>query len=234
MPALILTLIFSFTATALANPCPQNLQSKPSNQFLEGGKQKTAVMSYSHAMAYFKEMLSPKYGIPYKYVNDGCDMRAYLISKALKEKYGLDTFRVALEAKNYENLYAKTPYTAEGGVEFPRHTATVMCVKDPSTKQVLPYVFDPSFFDKPVSLAQWQTRFTEKGSIPTKSYFAGMYTLSPERNRSKFISAEIKEAERLRRLFLSAQEKMLKTGIKPYGIGRAKPNLREESHWGIE
>ena len=229
---LFLGLIHSSLVVAQENPCPQDLKSGIYNAKLKSGLS-AGVMTYDQAFGFFNEVQKSEYGIPFKYVEDGCDMRALLISKNLKEKYKLMTFRVALEATP-ENLNRKTSYTAEGLVEFNRHTASGLCVLNPKTEKVEPYIFDPSFFNKPVPLVEWKNGFTENGKIKTKFYYGNMYSLDPKSKRTSFLKAELSETERLRQTFAAAEAKMLKSGVKPYGIGRARGMFEGDSELNVE
>jgi hypothetical protein len=217
---------------AQENQCPQEIKSTVYNTKLKGGLT-SGVMSYEKAVGFFNEVQKSKYGIPFKYVEDGCDMRALLISKTLKEKYNVMTFRVALEATP-QNLIRTTPYTAEGIVEFNRHTAAAICVLNPKTEKIEPYVIDPSFFKTPVPLSDWKNGFNDKGKVVTKLYYGNMYSLDPKSRRTSFSKAELAETERLRKAFAAAEAKMLKTGVKPYGVGRARGYFEGDNDLGVE
>lgn len=211
---------------AQQNLCPQTLQAKPYNHDIQKPIH-AGVMTYAQALSYFNFVQKKEHGIPYKYVIDGCDMRALLISKMLKEKFNIQTFRVALETKG-ENLYRKTPYVFEGEVEFNRHTAPGLCVKNPKTNIVEPYIFDPSFFNQPVPLSVWRKGFDNNGKIPTNLFLGNMYSLDPKSTRTSFSRAELRETERLRSGFMSIENRINKTGKKPYGIGNSKGKFEED------
>ena len=218
--SLFLTLMMPALTFALPNHCPQEQRNQPFNsQFIRSTQ--TAVMSLAQARGYFREVQKAKYGIPFNYVVDGCDMRALLISKNLKEKFGISTFRVGLESQS-QRLQKRTPHTAEGVVEFERHTAPGFCVLNPATNRVEPYILDPSFFSEPVPLSVWQSSFTNNGRVQAQSFYGNSFSLDPRSNRSRYNRSELQETERLRQVFASEQNRMVRTGEKPYGVGNAR------------
>lgn len=218
--SIFLVLIAPALTFALPNHCPQEQRNQPFNgQFTRSTQ--TAVMSLAQARAFFHEVQKAKYGIPFSYVVDGCDMRALLVSKNLKEKFGISTFRVGLESQS-EPLHKSTPYTEEGVVEFDRHTAPGFCVLNPTTNRVEPYILDPSFFREPVPLNVWQSGFTNNGRIRAQSFYGNSFSLDPRSNRSRYNRSELQETERLRQVFASEQNRMVRTGEKPYGIGNSR------------
>lgn len=209
---------------AQENPCPQgeSYLHKNSNLQNEGPRElKSVVVTLAEAQAYFDAIKRPEHNIPFQYVLNGCDMRALFASKILKESYNADTFRVALEVENYQKLYRRTSYTQEGEVEFDRHTATALCVFNPQTQVTSPYVIDPAFFNQVVPLQEWKNGFTKNGEVPTRSYFASMYSLNPQVHRSRFHNGELREAEDQRRFHISEVNYMLRSGERPYGVGSA-------------
>ncbi len=225
----ILSSVFNSSWAKPNNLCPQELKAKPYNAKTTSGAYSSVVTDLKTAQSYFNEMKKESYGIPFQFVVDGCDMRAFLISKNLKEKFGVDSFRIALESER-GNLTHNTPYTHEGFVEFNRHTATTICVQNPTTKIIEPYVLDPSFFDQPVPAHQWISSFTQSSfeNVVSKSYYASMYSLNPLERRTRFTKRDSDFAENLRRRFLQEQNKMKATGIKPYGVGQGRTDLRGE------
>ncbi len=163
--------------------------------------------------------------IPYKYVVDGCDVRAYLGAIDLYESWGLPSFRINFEA--HPEAFADTPYTAEGMVQFSKHSALALCVYHEDIDEVTPYVFDVSFFDKAIPVKDWLSHFSDEFMYsPLTSYASSMYNLNPESKAKKsFSSSERKCAEETRARFMQEQNK-IESGKLPYGVGRSKENLR--------
>lgn len=225
---LVALLLSSFwtSVKAQGNPCPQTpvetgrvkIEKGVGQKFLVGiVKKETADTLFSY--------LSSLEHIPYKYVVDGCDVRAYLAAKELKEKWNIESFRVNMES--YPNMIAKTPFTAEGWVDFSKHSALALCVYKPETQTVTPMVFDNAFFDGPKEVDDWRKSLTDEFSDRQPDlYYSGMYNLNPEeRHKKKFSRKELACAEEVRLAFLKEEEKIEK-GQLPYGIGRSKEVLR--------
>jgi hypothetical protein len=225
-----LNLVFGFLflgiqAYGFDNPCPQQATGIPYNY--KKGSFTTGVVDKSFVQKIFSRIQDPKLNLSSDYVVDGCDMRAYLISKHLKESNNLNTFRVALETKSSTGLVIKTNKTHEGLVEFSRHTATAICVLNPTTNTIEPYVLDPVFFSSPVRLDQWSEKISGETDPKINLYFSSMYSLNPQVSRTKFHKGEVEEALRLQKLFAEALRKHKERGTKPYGIGRGRENVRE-------
>ncbi len=227
MKILILILFqfgYIYISQAQKNPCPQGRQHLLTNVNLLGRENRhfsSAVVSLAQAQSMFTEVKKPKHRIPFGYVVEGCDMRALFVSQVIKDKLSANTFRVALEAEDFQELNRRTSQTQEGYVEFDRHTATAICVFNEDKNVTEPYVLDPSFFNHVVPLAEWKNGFTNDGLIPTKTYFASQYSLNPQVRRSRLHSGEVAEANELRQYHLSELDYMQKSGEKPYGVGRA-------------
>ncbi len=164
--------------------------------------------------------------IPYKYVVDGCDVRAYLGAKDLYESWGLPSFRVNFDTSE---AFADTPYTVEGMVTFSKHSALALCVYHENTDEVLPYIFDISFFNHPVTLKEWTESFSDEFMYkPLRPYASSMFNLNPENRMNKnFSRRELSCAEETRARFMIEQKK-IEAGKLPYGVGRSKENLRAD------
>lgn len=224
--AALLLSTFWTSVKAEENPCPQvaveagrvKIQKSIGHKFNVGiVKEETADILFNH--------IKNLDHIPYKYVVDGCDVRAYLAAKELKEKWNIESFRVNMES--YPHLFTKTPYTAEGWVEFSKHSALALCVYKPETQKVVPMVFDAAFFGEIQEVGDWRNSLKDEYSdrLP-ELYFSGMYNLNPEeRYKEDFSRSELACAEEVRVAFLKEEEKIEK-GQLPYGIGRSKELIR--------
>lgn len=169
----------------------------------------------------FEELKAIK-DIPYKYVVDGCDVRAYLGAKHLNDTRGIISFRVNMES--YPGMYLETPYTFENGVEFSKHSALALCVEGK------PMVLDVSFFDKPVTIEQFYSALIDPDFIEdedVRMYSSSMYNLNPEETRARvtFDRSSLRCANKIATRFMREQKK-IERGQLPYGVGRSKEVLR--------
>lgn len=214
------------TANAMENPCPQVSVQTGQNKIIKSKghpfkvsilKKETAELIYNH--------IANMQDIPYKYVVDGCDVRAYLAAKEISEKWKIESFRANLES--YPNMIAKTPFTAEGWVDFSKHSALALCVYDSSENIVKPMVVDVAFSSGLKDITSWKESVTDEFSDKEPElFFSGMYNLNPEgRNKKKFSASELRCAEEVREAFMREQQK-IENGQLPYGVGRSKEVLR--------
>lgn len=160
--------------------------------------------------------------IPYKYVVDGCDVRAYLGAKEVYETKGVTSFRVNFET--YPGMYLETPYTVERGVEFNKHSAMALCVND------RPQIIDVAFFDAPVTMREFYDALIDPDFIKSDRvdiYTSSMYGLNPEEKmrRTSFDSASLRCANKIAKRFMREQLR-IERGDLPIGVGRAKEVLR--------
>jgi hypothetical protein len=163
--------------------------------------------------------------IPYRYTVDGCDVRAYLGSIELKEKYNINTFRINVET--YPNFIMTTPYTLEGWVDFGRHSVAAVCVFDENQNKTVPYVLDVAFFDQATAHDKWLSTLLEGNDQDVEKSISSMYSLSPEGNKRsrEFTSRDRQCAEQVRSRFMREQEK-IDRGQLPIGVGRGKEVIR--------
>ncbi len=210
---------------AQRNPCPQE-EVAPGQVKIKkarGERFKVGIIHKETAQTIF-DAIAGMESIPYKYVVDGCDVRAYLAAKEIYERWGAHSFRANLDAS--PNMIAETPFTAEGWVDFSRHTALAFCVADKGV--VSPVVFDAAFFDGPLRVEKWRDSLKDEyvSNHKPKLYYSSMFNLNPEEKRlTSFSSSEIACAEEVREAFMKEQKKIEK-GQLPYGIGRSKEVLR--------
>ncbi|MCF8060787.1 MAG: hypothetical protein K9K67_15900 [Bacteriovoracaceae bacterium] len=222
-------LLFNFwtAASDFTNLCPQEipigneiLQSKTTKNNL-----KVSILTKEVAENIFDHISQMK-EIPYKYVIDGCDVRAYLAAKDIYEKWNIQSFRINVES--YPGLISETPYTAENWVEFSRHSVLALCVYDQDKKNVSPLIVDVAFFNQLIEPDKWLLKL-EDGMSPRKEItYSSMYKLNPNERRmfsNKFIRQDLMCAEEVRARFMIEQERIEK-GHLPYGVGRSKEVIR--------
>ncbi len=228
---LSITLLFNFWATGNEghNPCPQIESLPKASQSYESPllNEPLTILSQSKAQELF-EYLAKKEDIPYKYVIDGCDVRAYLGAKDLNEKLGIHSFRANLES--YPSMVVNTPYSFEGFVEFSKHSAIALCVFHKDEKVVKPMIIDPAFFNEVKEVNDWRNSLKDEffADAPTPDlYYSSQYSLNPESQaKDSFSKEDLKCANKVRSLFMKEQRK-IERGKLPYGVGRAKEVLRQ-------
>lgn len=184
-----------------------------------------AILNDKQAQQVYAELKKLE-NIPYKYVVDGCDVRAYLGAKHLYEKAKLKSFRVNIES--YPSMYVDTPYTFEKGVDFFRHSVLAFCSQKEGKLE--PIIFDISFYEKPVSLKEWQDKLIDPRFIDADKFevfTSSMFSLDPtaDRKSEEFSRQDLNCAESVRSRFMIEQRK-IESGALPYGVGRSKEIIR--------
>jgi len=92
--------------------------------------------------------------IAFKYPKDGCYARAHLMCKDIKNSGGNPGKVWAFPKDPADPLHAKTPHDPAGHVEWRYHVAPTVPIKGADGK-VKDMVVDPSLFDEPVTIEQW-------------------------------------------------------------------------------
>jgi hypothetical protein len=100
-------------------------------------------------------LMSRQKDIAFRYPIDGCYARAELMIERLRQQHKLHPYRVWSVA-NGEPLHAKSKNVKAGFVEWGYHVAPLLRVRIDAKKQSW-YVIDPSLFQQPVAIDQWET-----------------------------------------------------------------------------
>lgn len=108
------------------------------------------VIREAELMDLFNEISSNE-DIPFQYHLDGCYLRSHEISRLL-EKKGIITGKAFIEG----NLMIISSIFKK--VEWTYHTAPIVLVEKEGKE--IPYIIDPSLFDKPVPLEEWKNKIT--------------------------------------------------------------------------
>jgi hypothetical protein len=117
-----------------------------------GARPPRELVKEAKAVEVFKWMARQR-DIAFRYPIDGCYARAQLMVERL-QKQGFYPFKVWAFA-NGHSLYARTPNHPRGYVTWSYHVAPVLRVRHENKTQRW-YVIDPSLFDRPVPIAQWE------------------------------------------------------------------------------
>lgn len=130
------------------------------------------VMSYEDLVTTFYSLASEK-DIPFAYPEDGCYARAHKMAM-LMEKRKIISAKVFIEG----DLEVETSYSPSGTVVWWYHVAPVVLVKKDG--KLLPYVLDPSIFNRPVSAEEWFDIQTKKRKSSKKVYYTPRFVYQPQ------------------------------------------------------
>lgn len=100
--------------------------------------------------------------IPFHFPEDGCYMRAHEMSRIL-EVNGIYSQKLFIFGK----LYAEAPWAPTGWAKWDFHVAPVISVETPEGK-LEQRVLDPSLFDHPVPVEEWQRKQTNQVCAETQ------------------------------------------------------------------
>jgi hypothetical protein len=113
-----------------------------------------SAVTWSHAVAIFRQMEAMGDRIAFRFPTDGCYARAHLMAQQMK-RMGQTSWKVWSKANGREPLFAATSNHPRGYVTWSWHVAPILRVRL-STGKVIWCVFDPSLFSRPSSLGEWQ------------------------------------------------------------------------------
>ncbi len=148
------------------------LVSKENNQ-----KIALAIISEEEAGKVFAEIVA-RGDIPFEYLRDGCYARAQKMALILDDK-GILSGKVFMEGK----IYYDTPNQGELGWSY--QVSPVVLVK--KNGQVIPYVIEPSFFTKPVPVAEWEAKLIQKAKTQiTAAYYTNRFSYDTRDRNAKY------------------------------------------------
>ena len=163
-------------------------QSLPDGYLQIGESVQASVLSQEQAKSLFDLFVSAK-DIPFDYAIDGCYARATAMA-AIAEYNKIEMAKIWVEG----NLRVRPKDKTQPDVEWGYHVAPVAFVKE--NGKAVPMVFDPSLFDKPVTVDKWKQSMESvetidklrpyskvgvrgyKGDIRA-SYYSGRYQFMP-------------------------------------------------------
>ncbi|MBI2519147.1 MAG: hypothetical protein HYV97_01965 [Bdellovibrio sp.] len=132
-----------------------------------------SVVSPTRVQQLFAAMASQSH-IPFRYPDDGCYARAHEMSRLLERHYGVITAKAFIEG----DLQVQTANHPSGQVGWWYHVAPVVLVK--VNDRHVPYIIDPSIFNRAVPLEEWyniQTRHTN--ARRDRVYFTNRFGYTP-------------------------------------------------------
>ncbi len=159
-----------------------------------------SLISEEYAVELFN-MLAARPEIPFLYPQDGCYARAHAMSRILEE-LGIISGKVFVEG----DLRVETNRSPDGYVEWWYHVAPIVMVR--KNGQNVPFVFDPSIFQRPVPVAEWtgiQTR--HPGGRADRTYETSRYEYTPggQSGRTSWGQGDLDGAARTMEGYLAQQ-----------------------------
>ncbi|WP_413585977.1 protein-glutamine glutaminase family protein [Bdellovibrio sp. HCB274] len=200
---IIVTIVFAATL-----PVP--------DQYEKGSSVSLSVLSQEQAEQLFTEFKEHS-EIPFDYPVDGCFARATAMSKVAEQSkiqmgkvWVEGTLRVTPKSKSLPNI------------EWGYHVATTLYVKGVTGEPELK-VFDPSMFDKPVSLEEWTGAMQVDGKPKPnikRIYFGERFQMWPEgkakeRKKNNWVKEDLKNTEQYLNYY-TARQNELKAFTKKY------------------
>lgn len=149
MPRWIVLSLFWLSVTTLASP-----MAKVSSGYfdLDGNNPApvpVSILSEDQANSLFRDF--KRQDIPFQFAREGCYARSYAMTEYAK-KQGIEMGQVIAEGQ----LQARTQSELYPVAQWGHHMAPMVAVK--SGEKVELRVFDPSLFDRPVTVAEWSQK----------------------------------------------------------------------------
>jgi hypothetical protein len=147
------------------------LVSKDNNQKID-----LTIITEEEANAAFADIVA-RGDIPFEYIKDGCYSRAHKMALVLDDK-GITSGKAFLEGQIYYD-------GKQGEVGWSYQVAPVVLVKKGG--QVVPYVIDPSLFNKAVPVDEWKAKLTKKSKTKiTREYYTNRFAYDIRDRDSKY------------------------------------------------
>ena len=151
------------------NTSPRIECSDPDNQ---DTLDEVSVISLKTAQKLFKKLAADP-NVPFKFPEDGCYARAHYMAQQL-EKSKIISAKIFLHG---EYLHVDAPTSPNKEVYWGYHVAPVVKVK--VGKDIVPMVFDPSIFDGPVHVKEWEAIQTRPPGRFGSSYYTRRFQYAP-------------------------------------------------------
>lgn len=141
------------------------LESPDNNKRIE-----LTVLSEKNVNNIFSDLASRK-DIPFGYPMDGCYARAHQMVQILEEQ-GIIAGKAFIEG----DLFVESSEFGEIGWGY--HVAPVVMVK--KGNKTIPYVIDPSLFNKPVPQAEWKAKMLRQSKASmSREYYTKRFAYDP-------------------------------------------------------
>jgi hypothetical protein len=124
--------------------------------------------------------------IAFKYPADGCYARAHLMAEDIKKAGGNPGKVWAFAKDGADPLHVDTPHDPAGHVEWGYHVAPTVPVQGKDGKETN-MVVDPSMFDRPVTVGEWNAAMAPRGGGGISNSFTkiGEAPVLPDGTRAK-------------------------------------------------
>jgi hypothetical protein len=166
---------------------------------------KISVIDSDKANKLFKTFASDK-EIPFRYPVDGCYARATVMAQ-LAEHEGIQVGKVFVEG----SLQVKTNNSNFPKVRWGWHVAPMVYVKEADGSKNLK-VFDPSIFDHPVTVDEWEKKLLDHSdgyNAKIQSvYYSSRFQYFPrwnEGNKAEWVKHDLDESENVLKMFMGYQ-----------------------------
>lgn len=170
---------------------------------LEGENRGVSSISYEYALEVFNQLKNS--GLPFEYPQDGCFSRAHHMAMQL-DQLGITSAKAWLEG----DLMIQTPHSVIGRVSWSWHVAPAIKVLKNGREEMM--VFDPSIFDRPVTVQEWTAIQTKHpGAAVDESYLTNRFTFGrPTRGYSSSQTSYAPEHNILMNQSLDDQREILR------------------------
>ncbi|HWU44995.1 MAG TPA: protein-glutamine glutaminase family protein [Bdellovibrio sp.] len=201
-------LLISFLALTATKTIPDG--------FEKGGEVPVTIISRQKSVELFEEFRS-HHEIPFDYPVEGCYSRATAMVR-IAESQHIEMGKVFIQGE----LSVKTKSLNFGTVDWTYHVAPVLYVKDGASTKLM--VFDPSLFDKPVTVDLWKNEMLkEKGTHLDRLFYSARYQVRPDEDKKKYgwLPDDLQEADSDLKIYSSVMRK-IKSGsplMYPTGFG---------------
>ncbi len=172
--------------------CAQNYQNvKNYSLYSKDNDQKIelSILSEDEANKLFKK-IATRDDIPFGYPIDGCYARAHKMSRILEDE-GIISGKAFVEGK----LFVDTKF---GEIGWSYHVAPVVMVRKGGS--VIPYIFDPSLFDKAVPFDTWKAKMmTKPKAMLSREYYTNRFAYDPDDRtaiRSNYVEETIDDMDK--------------------------------------
>lgn len=187
-----------------------------SDEYHKGGEVSVTVISIQEANELFAELFSHR-EIPFNYPVDGCYARATAMTK-VAEARNLEMGKAWVEG--FLRIKTQSPEYPE--IIWPYHVAPFLFVKK-ENGTIEKIIFDPSLFDRPVTLEKWTSVMKTTGDPKAKIeklYFSARFQLDRPHKESKkysWLQADLEKVKLVNEHYLKRAKEMERQGL---GFGK--------------
>lgn len=161
-----------------------------------------SVISEADAGQLFQSFLADK-TIPFRYPIDGCYARATKMAQ-IAEKKKIKMAKIYVEGF----LVVKTDYEEMAEVNWGWHVAPIAYVKK-ATGETEVRVFDPSLFDRPVTIEEWKQKMLANSDAKISAVYMGSrfqyFPKNFEQEKKKWVDDDLRNVDQVMREYRPLQ-----------------------------